>query len=92
MVLPTAGPENWLEPPLLMPTTSYTPAGTAGPGQLPEPGVHVTWVHEYVEVCDQLAGTTVGPVKVDAHPVEIGAAVDHTKVPDELSTSTRGHA
>ena len=45
-----------------------------------------------MKVCDQLAGTTVGPVKVEAHPVEMGAAVDHTKVPEELETSTRGHA
>jgi hypothetical protein len=83
----------WLAPPALCPVTSYWPGGTWGPGHpCVCPGVHVVCAHENEKLCDQFAASTVGPVKVDGHPVETGAALDHTNVPDALAMSTTGHA
>ncbi|HUE06374.1 MAG TPA: hypothetical protein VMP41_03025 [Acidimicrobiales bacterium] len=44
------------------------------------------------KLCDQFAANTVGPVKVDGHPAEVGAALDHTSAPDALSMLTTGQA
>jgi hypothetical protein len=44
------------------------------------------------KLCDQFAASTVGPVKVDGHPAEVGATLDHTKAPDALSMLTTGQA
>lgn len=48
--------------------------------------------HENEKLCDQFAASTVGPVKVDGHPVETGAALDHTNDPDAASMLTSGQA
>jgi hypothetical protein len=44
------------------------------------------------KLCDQFAASTVGPVKVDGHPVDAGPALDHTNAPAALSMLTTGHA
>jgi hypothetical protein len=48
--------------------------------------------HENEKLCDQFAASTVGPVNVEGHPDETGAALDHTKEPDALSMLTSGQA
>jgi hypothetical protein len=89
-----AGPAGiWLEPPLLCPVISYWPAGTCGPGHgCVCPGVHESCPQVIEKLCDQFAASTVGPVKVDGHPVDAGAALDHTNAPAALSMLTTGHA
>ncbi|HXA72850.1 MAG TPA: hypothetical protein VNV83_01270 [Acidimicrobiales bacterium] len=48
--------------------------------------------HENEKLCDQFAASTVGPVKVEGHPVATGAALDHTKDPEASSMLTSGQA
>jgi hypothetical protein len=54
--------------------------------------VQDVWAHDNEKLCDQFAASTVGPVKVEGHPVATGAALDHTNDPDALSMLTIGQA
>jgi hypothetical protein len=54
--------------------------------------VHESCPHVNGKLCVQFAASTVGPVNVEGHPVEVGASFDHTNAPDALWMFTSGQA